>query len=359
VDTLSLEPVAARIALQGLPLEETCDALDGLLRRAVDYEVAAWSTQDPATGLFTSCTVSGMPKDLEREARFFRHEFDDDEPATFRELIAAGVDVAILSEVTGGRLDAARRFREFLAGYGCTDEMRVVLRVDGLAWGSVVAYRRDGVFGPGDRASASALAPHAARALRLVLLRAAASRPEAVADPPGILTVHRSGRVEPTTEPARLWLERLGAPLATAANAVAAAVRGNLDWAGAHSSLPGPDGRLLSLHAARMLGDDGEVAVIVDVARPAQVSALLVEGYGLTQRQREVLGGLLLGRAPTELARELGISAHTVNDHRKAIYERLGVRSRAELAALLQVEHYEPLAHAGAHPSPYGGFLDG
>ncbi|CAN5897630.1 hypothetical protein BH23ACT5_BH23ACT5_15920 [soil metagenome] len=48
-------------------------------------------------------------------------------------------------------------------------------------------------------------------------------------------------------------------------------------------------------------GDSGDVAVIVHAARPAEVSAMLVDAYRLTPRQREVLGLLLLGRSVTQI----------------------------------------------------------
>jgi DNA-binding CsgD family transcriptional regulator len=356
MDSRQLERRAAEVARGERPLEATCLAFDELLRRAVPYQVAAWSTQDPATGLFTSCTVSGLPKDLEREAAFFRYEFADGEPATFREMIADGTTVTVLSEATDGELDRARRFRELLAGYGCTDELRVLLWADGRPWGSAVLYRQDGRFTDDHARQAAVLAPHAARGLQLVLLRAAATRPAAVADPPGILRVTHDGTVSPLTGPAGSWLERGGAALVTAANAVAAAVRGHPDWEGASSRVALDDGRLLSLHAASTT-DDAAVAVIVDAARPAQVAAMLVDAYGLTPRQREVLARLLLGHVPSRIARELGVSEHTVNDHRKAIYARLEVSSRSELAARLQADQYDPHSRAGDHPSPYGGFL--
>ena len=117
-------------------------------------------------------------------------------------------------------------------------------------------------------------------------------------------------------------------------------------------------GTVLSLVAATMTSEDGAVAVIVDRARPAEVGALLVDAYGLTPRQRDVLGLLLLGRSMTQIASELDISEHTANDHRKAIYRTVGVGSRAELAALLQAEHYAPRSHRDVPPSPYGGFLE-
>lgn len=344
--------------MSDLDVEATCLAFDELLRDAVPYAVAAWSTHDPATGLFTSCTMSGLPKDVEREANLFRHEFSEGEPNAFRTLIADGRTVAVLSHDTGGDLDRAARYREMLRGYGCVDELRAVLWVDERPWGSATLYSLERRFTDQDASVVKALAPHAARGLQLVLLRAAASRPEAVNDPPGVISVGASGRVEAVTAPAEGWLQVGGQALVTAANSVAAAVRGNPTWEGAASRLILPGSRILTLHAARETGQDGNVVVIVDVARPAEVSSMLVDAYGLTRRQREVLGLLLLGRSMTQIARELDISEHTVNDHRKAIYARTGVASRSELAALLQADQYDPRTHAGVLPSPYGGFLD-
>jgi DNA-binding CsgD family transcriptional regulator len=357
VDLRELDHRAREIAVSDLDLDAMCLAFDGLLRRSVPFEVAAWSAHDPTTGLFTSCTVSGMPKDLQREARFFAYEFRDDEPNTFGEMIAQGRTVAVLSETTGGELDRAARYREFLQHLGCTDEIRAVLWADRHPWGSAVLYGRQRTFTTDDAARVATVAPHAAHGLRLVMLRSAATRPEAVADPPGILQVDESGQLRALTEPAQRWLEVGGQALATAATAVASAVRGNRDWDGATSRLPLPGRGIVALHAARAAGSGSEVAVIVDLARPVQVAAMLVDAYALTPRQRDVLGLLLLGRSMAQIASEAGISEHTANDHRKAIYARVGVNSRSELAARLQAEQYDPRTLAGRSPSPYGGYL--
>lgn len=358
MDTTELDRRASEIALGDLDLEATCLAFDELLRRTVPYEVAAWSTQDPATGLFTSCTVSGMPKDLEREARIFDYEFRDDEPGTFAGMIAGGRTVGVLSETTGGELERAARYCELLHPLGCIDEIRAVLWADRQPWGSAVLYGLERRFTAEDAARVASVAPHAARGLRLVLLRSAATFPAAVADPPGILRVAADGRVEVMTAPAERWLEVGGPALVTAANAVAAAVRGNRDWEGATSRLSLPGSRMLTLHASRTAGDATDVSVIVDVARSSEVAAMLVDAYALTPRQRQVLGLLLLGRSMTQIARQLDISEYTANDHRKAIYRRVGVSSRSELGARLQADQYNPRTHAGLSPSPYGGYFE-
>ena len=52
---------------------------------------------------------------------------------------------------------------------------------------------------------------------------------------------------------------------------------------------------------------------------------------GLSGREREVCAQLVRGHAPRAIARELCISEHTVRNHAKAVYRKLGVHSRVEL----------------------------
>lgn len=352
-----LERRAIAIAHSGLDLSAAFLALDDLLRSYISYDIASWSTHDPATGLFTSCTMTGADRDPEAEAHVFRCEFREDEPSAYRFLIAAGETAATLSDVTEGDLSRASRFREIFAPFGISDELRAVLWADGIAWASATLLRIGGLFDRDDIDVVTSVGRHAADAVRLVLLRSAASRPDLVDEPPGLVEAHGDGRVTALTAPGRHWLDLGGDVLVTAANVVAAAARAGADWRGASTRLSLGDRGVLSLHAATLSTRD-RVAVIVDRARPAEVSSMLVDAYGLTRRQREILGLLLLGRSMTQIAASLGISEHTANDHRKAIYRRIGVSSRSELAGLLQAEQYDPRSWRYTTPSPYGGFLE-
>jgi DNA-binding NarL/FixJ family response regulator len=53
----------------------------------------------------------------------------------------------------------------------------------------------------------------------------------------------------------------------------------------------------------------------------------------LTDREREVLDLIARGRKNTAMAHDLGISAHTVDNHIRRIYEKLQVHTRAEATA--------------------------
>jgi DNA-binding CsgD family transcriptional regulator len=54
----------------------------------------------------------------------------------------------------------------------------------------------------------------------------------------------------------------------------------------------------------------------------------------LTPREHEVTGLVLRGLPTKLVARRLGISPWTVTTHLRSIYDKLGVASRAELAAI-------------------------
>lgn len=77
-------------------------------------------------------------------------------------------------------------------------------------------------------------------------------------------------------------------------------------------------------------------------ARPA------AQQYGITEREREVLGLLVGGHTMNAIADRLSISYHTVNNHVRNIYRKLHVRSRASMVAkALREELVE-----GAPPAP-------
>ncbi len=67
---------------------------------------------------------------------------------------------------------------------------------------------------------------------------------------------------------------------------------------------------------------------------PAAAAAAAARVAALTPRERMVLRSLVLGRPNKVIAHELGISPRTVEAHRAAIMEKLGVRSLAEAVRL-------------------------
>jgi DNA-binding NarL/FixJ family response regulator len=67
---------------------------------------------------------------------------------------------------------------------------------------------------------------------------------------------------------------------------------------------------------------------------------------------------VLLGRSTAEIAAALFLSAWTVQDHLKKVFDKVGVRSRAELASRLFFGDYLPRSTAGTPLGADGWFID-
>jgi DNA-binding CsgD family transcriptional regulator len=92
-------------------------------------------------------------------------------------------------------------------------------------------------------------------------------------------------------------------------------------------------GQWLVLHASRLRAEEteGRIAVIFEEARPSEIAPLIVDAYGLTKREGEITRLVLRGLSTAEVSKELHITPNTVRDHFKAIFDKVGVRSRREL----------------------------
>ena len=117
-------------------------------------------------------------------------------------------------------------------------------------------------------------------------------------------------------------------------------------------------GRWLVLHASRLraAGTEGRIAVIFEEARPSEIAPLIVDAYGLTKREGEITRLVLRGLSTAEVSGELYITPNTVRDHFKAIFDKVGVRSRRELVGQVFAQHYQPRMARGQEPDADGRF---
>jgi DNA-binding CsgD family transcriptional regulator len=103
-------------------------------------------------------------------------------------------------------------------------------------------------------------------------------------------------------------------------------------------------------------GTEGQIAVIFEEARPAEIAPLIVDAYGLTKREGEITRLVLRGLSTAEVSEELHITPNTVRDHFKAIFDKVGVRSRRELVGQVFAQHYGPCMATGQEPGADGWF---
>ena len=186
------------------------------------------------------------------------------------------------------------------------------------------------------------MAPHLAEGARRALLIGEATDPEGP-DAPGLLVLSDDGEVESATPGVEHWLRALpdgdwdagrlpSAVLAVAGRALRTAEHPDEPGQVAVSRVLSRAGTWVVLHGASLVsGSARRVAVIVEPAHPARIAPLLMSAYGLTDREQEVTRLVLQGNSTTEIAQRLVVSAHTVQQHLKSVFDKTGVRSRRDL----------------------------
>jgi DNA-binding CsgD family transcriptional regulator len=354
---VTAEAAIARLCLKGLPALDLFERVASPFRRAVPYSAGCWKPLDPQTLLWTGFGIEdgGTGTLAAARERFIDNELLDRDYGKYHELFMRRTPVTTLHRDTNGEPDRSNRYRSIVRSLGFGSELRAVFRTGGACWGSVALVRDEGQpdFGDQELAFVARIGEHIAHGLRQALLheRASATGPDRA---PGVIVLDLDGSVRSLTDQARYWLEQLpadhgsGLELPTVVHAVAArALRGV-----SSDGEPRPSARVrltsggwLSLHAATLQmerSDSPAVAVTLAPTTVAELEPLQLALHDLTPREREVAQLLTRGATNDEIARSLWISRHTVKDHVKAVYAKLGVASRAELSAKLFHEHVVP-----------------
>lgn len=298
------------------------------LARAVPADAFCLNSLDPAT-LRETFAHHDLRPDPAVISRFFEIEAGGQDVNPARALAADPLGAATLYQATGGNPTSSARYRDVLRPLGLDHELRVLARDRRVPWGMLNLFRATGSpdFSTGDIAFVASLGRTVADGIRRTLvLGAADARPDDVG--PGILVADLSGRIRHRSPTAGHWLADLDDVDWHVARVVSQAVEG-----AAMIHVCGRNGRWVSLHAEPY--GDSLVSVVVEPARPARVAAMIVEAYGLSVREREVVRLLAGGYTNTEMSRVLGLSRHTVGDHVKSVFGKLAVHSRTELTARL------------------------
>jgi DNA-binding CsgD family transcriptional regulator len=358
---------------QGHPPERLKAEVLTRLRRVLPVDALWWATSDPATLLFTQAFREGIPDRM--IPYFVENEFLGHDVNQWTDLAQDPAGIRTLTSATGGDPETSARFRDLFQPLGLGDELRVVLRTGNACWGLMCLHRETGrIFSNADLQLVKRLAPHLAEGLRAGLLMPSAAT-SSVADAPGLVVLDQSGEMVTATAAAHAWFAELGqdaqdgSPAPAEVSTAAAQLRRANAADPMAPTLTVPRlrvrtraGRWVVLHASWLhlaQGEPARIAVIIEAAAPAEVAAVIMQAYGLTERERAVTGLVCQGRSTAQIAAELWISANTVQDHLKSVFDKTGVRSRREVMAVILRDHYLPGLKQSRPVGPAGFFIPG
>lgn len=340
-----------------------------ILRGALPFSAACLATADPATELVTGTVKWGGLTDAEDDV-WAHQEYVVTDQYSFFDVTRRPGGVTTAAQETGGEPTQLPRFHEFFTPcYDFGDELRVSAPADGAVWGYLALFRDGaGRFTPAEMDFASSVGALFGRGLRSGLV-AGAVQTVAGPDGPAVLVVDGAGEVVQAGAGAEARLADLGGPgcgpLPFSLVALVGAARRYA--AGRFDRLPRTrlrtrSGQWVVAHASPLASRDGsgtDVVVTIEEARPPEIVPLVVAAFGLTPREQDVVRMVLQGHGTTEIAAALHLSGYTVQDHLKAVFAKVGVRSRRELTARVFFDQYAPRMAEGRGVAPSGWYAPG
>jgi DNA-binding NarL/FixJ family response regulator len=352
-----------RLAHRSLAVTDFVRAATRALRRAVPFDGTCVLTLDPATLLPTGEIMqNGLPPAA--MPRLTEIELAEPDVNKFTDLARRRRPAASLSEATAGDLDRSLRQRELRRPNGFADELRAALPGTTGTWGALTLLREAGRpnFTTSEVRFVASLAGHLADSLRRAVLvdHLAGAVDGGIEEDVGLLVLTADDSVEMANQAAEHWLDEFGAAghrrgdLPVAVRSAARRARATAGDTGSGSDGHGGSGMArarMRTRAGRWAivrgsllgrGADARVAVLLEVARPPELASLIVEAYGFTERERLVTELVAQGLPTNEIAGRLHVSAYTVQDHLKSVFEKSGTGSRGDLVARLFFGHYAP-----------------
>jgi DNA-binding CsgD family transcriptional regulator len=357
------------VCRQGYPPDRLKTEVLSRLRRVVAVDALWWATSDPSTLLFTQAFREGIPDRL--IPYFVDNEFRGGDVNQWTALARDRDGVSTLARATEGDFETSARYRDLFQPLGLGDELRAVLRTGDACWGLMCLHRETGhAFSEEERQLVKVLAPHLAEGLRAGLLISGAGESSAI-DAPGLVVLDESGELVAATASAQAWFVELGhdrrtprsvpGEVSTAAGLLRRSEAGEQppDAVVPRLRVRTLAGRWAVLHASWLDDSSGgapKIAVIIEPATPVEVAEVIMQAYGLTERERTVTKLVCQGHSTAQIAAQLWISANTVQDHLKSIFDKTGVRSRREVMATILRDHYLPGLQQSRDVSPNGYF---
>jgi DNA-binding CsgD family transcriptional regulator len=312
------------------------------LRRTVGFDRWCWPLADPETllplsGLAEHDFGPAVPRSLELE-------YSGSDYAAKSFLARRANSAGSLNTETAGDLARSPRWDEVMRPVGIGDVAAVACRDDLGCWGWIEAFRDsdDRPFDEHDLELLAAIGPRLGSALRRqVMPGSTGSEPPSSA--PGLLVLDHALQLVSWTQSARAWIDALPSAwlfaswgmLPSVVYPAATLARSSVEGR-SHALLRTTGGTWVKIEAACLEGErEGEIAVTLRAATPVETFRLLCRIYALSKRERDVVESLLDGLDTGAVARQLSISAYTVQDHLKSVFAKTGIHSRRELLLTL------------------------
>lgn len=356
----------------GLDLDDFLAEATASVGRAVPWVGACVGTHDPATMMLTSARKYGvLEADNEHDRLFGIIEYGTDDATSFRALATSDHRAVGVHVVTSGDVERSERMTRLMQPvFGFADEARLLFRDGSGVWGCMAVFRGgdEARFGEQEVDFLGTLSASFARGVRAGILTrlAAAPAPALSTGGPAVVIVDAHDDIAQISLGAEERLAQLGGdahrgdPLSLVTSLVGAARRSARAPGAAlpRARVRTASGEWLLLHASPLSGARGavgDVVVTIEEARPPEIVALVVAAFGLTPRERDVTRLVLQGVETKEIAAGLHMSAYTVQDHLKSVFEKAGVRSRRELISRVYFDQYVP--RMGDDVGPLGWFV--
>ena len=229
---------------------------------------------------------------------------------------------------------------------GVGDKMRVQLNAGGACWALVHLHRDSSRtdYSEEDIKFAAGVAPILAPRIRADLRRPG-PRDAGLATEPGTIILDQDQAMVAATGQAWRWIDRLGVPGPNPAEplppyvyVLTAHVAASPEPRPARVRVRAADGTWVVIRAAALTTGSqvpAGYAVTLEAAPPDDLAPLLMRAWRLTRREREVARLVIDGLSTEDIATALFISVHTVRDHLKMIFGKMGVSRRQDMVATL------------------------
>jgi DNA-binding NarL/FixJ family response regulator len=320
-------------ALRAAMLEE--------IGRNVAFDAYAWVLTDPETEV-GSDPLADVPC-LTELPRLIRLKY-----STETNRWTGLATVGRLYADTSGHPERSLVWRELLSDYEVADVASVVYRDRFGCWGFLDLWRT----GPGrlftdkEAEYLTVVSPKVTEILRRSQAQTfTAAQPAPLSQGPVVLVLSPDLQVTAQTAETEAYLESLippdgpRRPVPAGAYNVGAQLIANeasVDTHPPQARVHLRPGTWLSLRAARMTGSEkatADIAVTIQPAAPSERLVLFSRAHGLSPREVELVAALARGSDTKQVANEMYVSEHTVQDHLKSIFAKTGTRNRRALMA--------------------------